>query len=459
MPGMSLSRAVLLATVLALAVALGAPAAAAEPVATTLSVSATKAYAGAASEVTVALTDADGQPVAGALVRLERRGGEATTLTTGAGGSATTSLSASRTPGDNRLTATYDGDATYAAAVGTTAIALRKRSSVLRLMGPHRVVDERRLTLVVRWRTGNGQPVEGPVRLYRRVPRGWKHVDTLRTGEDGRARVRLRPRTDTRWQARAAGLAWVRGDRSRVHRVDNRPPGEPVRLPKHAPRPRRTLPAQGHAVGAGPHLSIGAIPDRVWRQMVGVSWHAGCPVGRSQLRLVRVNYWDYSGYRRRGELVAGADAARAMGGALAEMYRRDLPIRAMYRVDRFGWSARSQGGDDYASMAAGNTSAFNCRDVTGRPGHRSPHSYGRSLDVNTWENPYRSAQGTVPNTWWQSHSHPRVAWRSSSHPVVELMARHGLRWTYGLGDTQHFDYVGGHARVGLAPEPCRRYCD
>ena len=91
-----------------------------------------------------------------------------------------------------------------------------------------------------------------------------------------------------------------------------------------------------------------------------------------------------------------------MSGALAEMYRKKLPIRAMYRVDRFGWSKRLRGGDDYKSMAAGNTSAFNCRQVVGSPGRRSPHSWGRSLDVNTWENPYRSAQGTVPNTWWMS---------------------------------------------------------
>ena len=65
----------------------------------------------------------------------------------------------------------------------------------------------------------------------------------------------------------------------------------------------------------------------------------------------------------------------------------------MYRVDRFGYSSRLRGGDDYASMAAGNTSVFNCRDVVNRPGVRSPHSYGRALDVNTWENPYRSARG------------------------------------------------------------------
>jgi len=181
------------------------------------------------------------------------------------------------------------------------------------------------------------------------------------------------------------------------------------------------------------------IRGHVKERMVGSSWHRGCPVGRAGLRQVRVNYWDYQGYRRRGELVAATGAAGAMGAALAEMYQRGLPIRAMYRVDRFGWSDRVHGGNDYGSMSAGNTSAFNCRDVVGKPGVRSPHSYGRSLDVNTWENPYRSKVGLLPNSWWMGHSNPRYAWRSSSHAVVRIMARHGFRWTYGLGDTQHFD--------------------
>ena len=214
------------------------------------------------------------------------------------------------------------------------------------------------------------------------------------------------------------------------------------------PRARgSTCPTSGAAVGSGANPVITQIPDRVWRQMTGRTWHAGCPVGRGGLRYLRINYWDYQGYDRRGELVANADAVRQMAGALAEMYRKKLPIRAMYRVDRFGWSNRVRGGNDYKSMAAGNTSAFNCRQVVGNPGARSPHSYGRSLDVNTWENPYRSAQGTVPNTWWMGHSHKRVAWRSRSHAVVRVMASHGLRWTYGNGDTQHFDARAGGART------------
>ncbi len=136
--------------------------------------------------------------------------------------------------------------------------------------------------------------------------------------------------------------------------------------------------------------------------------------------------------------------------ALAEMYTLRLPLRSLYRVDRFGYSSRVRGGDDFASMASGNTSVFNCRDVVNNPGVRSPHAYGRAFDVNTWENPYRSARGTVPNTWWQSRSHPRVAWRSASHRVVEVMARHGLRWTYGLGDTQHFDAPSGSGRYAVS---------
>ena len=287
----------------------------------------------------------------------------------------------------------------------------------------------------------------------------WKHVRTVTTGDDGRATLRTRPREDSRWRGQGIQQAWVEGDRSPVHRLDNIAPGIPVKLPQAAPRPRRSLPVQQRAVGTGPNVVVTRISDRVWASMAGISWHRGCPVGRAGLRLVRVNYWDFKGYPRRGELVASAGAAGAMGAAMADMYRHNLPIRAMYRVDRFGWGKRSRGGDDYQSMAAGNSSAFNCRDVTGRPGVRSPHSYGRSIDLNTWENPYRSAHGTVPNTWWQGHSHPRVAWRSSRHLVVTIMASHGLRWTYGLGDTQHFDALPAGAARPLGVACGLRVCE
>lgn len=368
-------------------------------------------------------------------------------VTTDDAGSATLEQTLAQVAADNLWRATYAGDATYAPSADEAGASLRRRNATVRLTGPVRVVDERSALLRVRWTTGSGAPVQGTLRLERRIAgQGWKRTGALATRADGRASVRVSPRVDSRWRVRAPRLDWVDGDLSRVHLLDNVPPRAPVVLPAGAPEPRVQVPVQRRAVGEGANLVVSPIPDGVWDEMTGVTWHRGCPVGRSGLRLVRVNYWAYDGYRRRGEVVTAAGASDQIGGALAQMYDRGFPIRSMYRVDRFGWSRRLHGGDDYASMAAGNTSAFNCRWVVNKPGVRSPHSYGRSLDVNTWENPYRSATGLVPNGWWQGRSHPLVAWRSRSHPVVRIMRSLGLHWTYGRGDTQHFD-ARRHGRV------------
>jgi hypothetical protein len=452
-------------TAIVLAIGLAAPAEAQAPAATTLTMAGQPTHAGQVTHLELSLRHDDDSPVvAGEVVVERRRSGTwrpIETVLTDDQGAAVVDATLFRRAADNVFRASYAGDLDSAPArTGPVDVALVRRGSVVTVGGPDSVIDERSVPVSVQWRTGNGQPVNGIVRLQRRNGGGdWRLVRKLRTGADGRARIATRPRVDTTWRAQVRRLDWVLGDTSNVHRVDNLPPGVPARLPKAAPSPRINLPDQRHAVGAGPNAHITPIPAGVWNQMTGRTWHQGCPVGRSSLRYLQINYWDYRGYRRRGELVAHASAIGKMAGALAEMYRKKLPIRAMYRVDRFGWSSRVHGGDDYRSMAAGNTSAFNCRNVVGRPGVRSPHAYGRSLDLNTWENPYRSRQGTVPNTWWMGHSHPRVAWRSRSHAVVQVMARHGLRWTYGNGDTQHFDAYGARGRLAARYADCDGICD
>ena len=444
-----------LALVVGLAVAVGltTPVHAQEPTPTTLTLTGSPAYAERPATLTATLLREDQSPVAGAQVVVERRvdgtWGQVGVVTTDDQGAATLTADLRGDRSDNRFRATYAGDPTTGASEsGEVPGELKRRNSKVKVAGPDEVVDEQSVEVRVRWVAGRGLPVSGPVRLFRRDPGSdWRLMATLRTDDEGRAAITVRPRTDTKWRAKVRRLDWVTADRSRVHAVDNLPPGIPVDLPAGAPKPRINLPDQPHAVGAGAHPVVRRIPDAMWRQMTGRTWHSGCPVGRPALRLLRINYWDYRGYRHRGELVANADAVAQMAGALADMYAAKLPIRSLYRTDRFGWSERLRGADDYRSMAAGNTSAFNCRQVVGNRGARSPHSYGRSLDLNTWENPYRSRQGTVPNTWWMGHSHPRVAWRSREHRVVQIMARHGLRWTYGNGDTQHFDAGGGSARM------------
>ncbi len=442
-----------------LLVLIAVPPAYADPAPTSLALTATSAHAGQASTVTVTLTDQAGTPLTGAPVTLQRRvdgaWSDVAQLTTDASGSAGVDQVLARDARDNRFRASYAGDETHAAAEGSAQAALVRRASTVTVTGPDSVVDEQSVTLTVTWRAATGEPVRGRVELFRRLGGGdWKRVARLRTDEDGTARYSTRPREDSRWRAEAPAIDWVEASRSAVHRIDNLPPGVPVALPAGAPKPRVTLPDQPHATGAGAHPRITRIPTRIWNQMTGRTWHTGCPVGRAGLRLLRINYWDFEGYRRRGELVAATGAIDNMRGALVAMYRRQLPLRSMYRVDRFGWSARLHGANDYRSMAAGNTSAFNCRGVVGSPGVRSPHAYGRALDVNTWENPYHSRQGWTPNLYWPHRSHARVAWRSGSHPVVAIMRAHGFRWTYGTEDSQHFDVATGHGRTLVDSHLC-----
>ncbi len=448
--------------VLTLAPSAGASAgpAAADPIATETTITGPADYADKMTPLDVAITAGGGSPVVNAAVVVQRRvdgtwrPAQAEPVVTDATGHARVPVRLKRDASDNVFRASYAGDVAlnYAPSEsGPVRISLKRRGSRIGLGGPHQVVDEKTVTLKVLWRTASGIPIPGKVNLYRRSNGTWIRHTSGRTGADGRTSFRLRPRSDSRWQVRGLRQDWVNSDHSAGHGINNLPPGDPVRLPKGAPRPRVSLPKQPHAVGPGPNAAISRIPDGVWSQMTGITWHRGCPVGRSGLRYLKINYWDYQGYRRRGEMVVNAGAVGQVSRALADMYRAKLPIRAMYRVDRFGYSSRVRGGDDHRSMAAGNTSGFNCRDVVNRPGVRSPHSYGRAIDINTWENPYRSATGLVPNSWWMSRSHPRVAWRSSRHAVVRIMRRHNIRWTYGNGDTQHFDAATSSGRVVMAP--------
>lgn len=414
----------------------------AEPVPpTTLTLSApTSGRAGDHVPFTAVLEDENGAPLVGATVTLERlwtTWKPVGTGTTDAAGQVV--ISGVLPAGLRSWRASYAGDETHATSLspevqGTGEVL----ASTLVLSGPTRLVDERTGTLKMSWKASDGTAVNGVVTVRRRLRGGpWTDYKRIRT-TDGRATLAVKPRLDSTWRLRGAAGTWWRAAASDFLSIDNLPPGRPIVYPAAAPDPVST-PAQGRAVGAGAHAVITKISDKVWKSMVGRTWHGGCPVGRSGLRLVRINYWSFGGYRYRGEMVVSSAVAKRAAAALRDMYDGGYPIRRMYRVDRFGWSKKLHGGNDYKSMRADNTSGFNCRSVVNKPSVLSPHARGRAIDVNTWENPYHSATGLVPNKWWASHSHPRIAWRSSSHPVVKIWRSHGFKWTYGNLDSQHVD--------------------
>jgi len=143
------------------------------------------------------------------------------------------------------------------------------------------------------------------------------------------------------------------------------------------------------AAAAPPQFRFEASPltPALRRRISGTSWHPGCPVGLSQLRYLRISYWGF-GYRPHlGEMVVNASVVKPLQRAFATLFAHRFPIRRMRLVDDYG-------GSDYASIQADNTSAFNCRNVTGGSGW-SQHAYGLAIDINPIENPYVNTDGTT----------------------------------------------------------------
>ncbi|MEO8289718.1 MAG: M15 family metallopeptidase [Gaiellaceae bacterium] len=134
--------------------------------------------------------------------------------------------------------------------------------------------------------------------------------------------------------------------------------------------------------------TVTRIPAGVREQMIGSSWHSGCPVPIRKLRLLTFNHWNFGGTARQGRLIVHAYQAQGILTVMRKLYRAHFPMRRVKLVDAYG-------GSDDRSMAANNTSAFNCRVVEGTS-RWSQHAYGRAIDVNPVQNPYVSGSHVSP---------------------------------------------------------------
>jgi hypothetical protein len=170
------------------------------------------------------------------------------------------------------------------------------------------------------------------------------------------------------------------------------------------------------------------------------SWHPGCPVARGDLRLVTATYWGFDRRVHTGRLIVNARAAPAMVEALHSLYDARFPIRRMQLVERYA-------SDDDRSMAADNTSAFNCRVVPGSTSW-SAHAYGLAIDINPLENPFLHDGQVSPSAGRAFLDRRR--WRTgmihAGDRVVRAFAAVGWKWGgawHSPVDYQHFSSTGG----------------
>ncbi len=172
---------------------------------------------------------------------------------------------------------------------------------------------------------------------------------------------------------------------------------------------------------------------------VAKTYRKGCPVGRSRLQTVSMNFYGRDKLMHRGVLIIRTDLVgeikRSFGSGLAARY----PIAKMRNPNVYG-------GNDPKQMAANNTSGFNCRKVVGNPYAQSPHSYGIAIDVNTVQNPYRDSRGK----WWPPNGKKyrdrtplKKGMLGKSSTLTKKLTSEdffwGGRWSPGR-DYQHFEY-------------------
>ena len=206
------------------------------------------------------------------------------------------------------------------------------------------------------------------------------------------------------------------------------------------PAPGSTPPAAPPGRHRHPKRFTATVSRIKHRSQVRYSWHPGCPVPFSGLRMITMTYRGFDHRVHTGALVVNAAVTGKLILVFRKLFEMRYPIRRMVPVDVYR-------GSDYASIQADNTSAFNCRNATGSSSW-SEHAYGLAIDLNPCENPYVSADGS------EAHKACRAYVNRSLHvpglihagdDVVQAFASVGWGWGgvwQGAVDYQHFSANG-----------------
>jgi hypothetical protein len=154
-----------------------------------------------------------------------------------------------------------------------------------------------------------------------------------------------------------------------------------------------------------------------------------------------MSYWGFDDKPHTGELVVHKTVTDDITTVFRKLYGWRWPIYQMKLVDAYK-------GDDFKSIDANNTSAFNCRPATGSS-HWSNHAYGKAIDVNPRENPYVTASGSTAHENAKKFTKRPMKGKGVINPgdkVVKAFSQVGWEWGgywSGTKDLQHFSKGGG----------------
>ena len=185
---------------------------------------------------------------------------------------------------------------------------------------------------------------------------------------------------------------------------------------------------------------ISRLSPELRERMRGVSWRRGCPVPLGELRLLRMTYRGFDGDVHWGRMVLRDSQVKRVRRIFHAMYDDGFRIRRMKLVDAYG-------GSDARSMEANNTSAFNCRKVSGTD-RWSQHAYGRAIDINPVQNPYVRGSTVEPAAGREyldrSDVHKGMIVRPG--PVVRAFGDAGWYWGGDWSSSKDYQHFSSNGR-------------
>ncbi len=167
------------------------------------------------------------------------------------------------------------------------------------------------------------------------------------------------------------------------------------------------------------------------------SYRAGCPVApAAAARRAGLLLGLRRQAARRLDRRRAAGLRRTWSFVFQQLWVARFPIKRLRPVSAYR-------GDDDASMAADNTSGFNCRFVGGT-NRWSMHAYGEAIDVNPVENPYVRGSTVSPPAGraFLDRSRYRKGMAVRDGVLVRAFASVGWKWGASFGDYQHFSTTG-----------------
>jgi len=164
-----------------------------------------------------------------------------------------------------------------------------------------------------------------------------------------------------------------------------------------------------------------------------------CPESiRKRQKLIKLKYYSFDGRVHQGQMVLDKDLVKDIKKIFELALKEKFPIKSVIPMSDMRFRKNGRWDDDM-SMAAGNSSSFNYREITGG-GRLSNHAYGRAVDLNTFQNPYIKGKISLPPGAKYDPTAPGTF--TADDPIVKTFI--SLGWAWGGNwkrptDYQHFE--------------------